>query len=59
MCLFKGGVRVPAFVHSPKYLGSSSGSVFRGLFHIADWYPTLVGFVRQAVKEKFTQDETR
>lgn len=39
--LFEGGVRVPAFLHAPNLL--PKGKVYDGLFHVADWLPTLVG----------------
>ena len=38
--LFEGGLRVPAFVHSP--LVKKPGRVEWGLFHSADWYSTLL-----------------
>ena len=40
--LFEGGVRVPAFVHSPLLAAAARGAVFTGLFHVSDWLPTLV-----------------
>jgi len=40
--LYEGGVRVPAFVHSPLLPPSSVGSVFTDLFHVTDWLPTIV-----------------
>ena len=42
--LFEGGVRVPAFIHAPRYV--PAGATYDGIFHISDWLPTLVeGFV--------------
>ncbi|XP_048582679.1 arylsulfatase B [Nematostella vectensis] len=38
--LFEGGVRVPAFVHG-EMLQRKGGTV-NDLFHVTDWYPTLV-----------------
>jgi arylsulfatase A-like enzyme len=40
---WEGGTRVPAFVHSP--LLESPGRVHRGLFHVVDWFPTLLNAV--------------
>jgi arylsulfatase A-like enzyme len=39
--LWEGGLRVPAFVHSP-LLAARAGTVSRQLFHITDWMPTLL-----------------
>ena len=39
---WEGGCRVPAFVHSPKYLATQAGSTYRGMFHITDWLPTII-----------------
>ena len=38
--LFEGGTRVPGFVHSP--LLAKKGYTSRALFHITDWFPTLL-----------------
>ena len=48
MTPLEGGSRVPAFIYGPEFLKTKSGSVHNGLFHIADWYPTLVSFAQQA-----------
>ncbi|KAI6652563.1 Arylsulfatase J [Oopsacas minuta] len=37
---FEGGIRVPAFVHSP--LIKNPRRIERSLFHVSDWYPTLL-----------------
>lgn len=39
---WEGGVRVPAFVHSMLLNKEMIGSVFKGLMHVTDWFPTLV-----------------
>ena len=44
MSALEGGSRVPAFIYGPKFLKEKSGSTYKGLFHIADWYPTLLSF---------------
>merc|ERR1719231_687954 len=42
--LFEGGVRVPAFIHAPRYV--PAGVTYEGIFHISDWLPTLIeGFI--------------
>ena len=38
--LFEGGLRVPAFVHSP--LLENPGRVEKSLIHVTDWFPTLM-----------------
>lgn len=40
--LFEGGLRVPAFVHSPLIPTARHGVVIDTLFHGTDWLPTLV-----------------
>mmetsp|Transcript_32516 Transcript_32516/g.41593 ORF Transcript_32516/g.41593 Transcript_32516/m.41593 type:complete len:605 (-) Transcript_32516:367-2181(-) len=39
--LWEGGVKVPAFVHSPM-LRHLEGRTFDELFHVTDWLPTIV-----------------
>ena len=39
---YEGGVRVPAFLWSSTLQKRGAGTVFEGLFHVADWFPTLV-----------------
>ena len=41
MYYYDGGVRVPAYVHSPLIPKPLRGSEFTGLFHATDWLPTL------------------
>mmetsp|Transcript_7740 Transcript_7740/g.14562 ORF Transcript_7740/g.14562 Transcript_7740/m.14562 type:complete len:566 (+) Transcript_7740:82-1779(+) len=40
--VWEGGVRVPAFVHSPMFTAAQRGRTYDGYFHVADWLPTLV-----------------
>ena len=40
--LFEGGLRVPAFVHSPLLNQNVRGTTYDDLFHVTDWLPTLV-----------------
>eukprot|EP00618_Florenciella_parvula_P012680 CAMPEP_0119541914 /NCGR_PEP_ID=MMETSP1344-20130328/53251_1 /TAXON_ID=236787 /ORGANISM="Florenciella parvula, Strain CCMP2471" /LENGTH=784 /DNA_ID=CAMNT_0007586015 /DNA_START=147 /DNA_END=2498 /DNA_ORIENTATION=- len=47
--LFEGGMRVPAFVHSPSLIPEAkAGTTYYGMFHIVDWLPTIVEGVMQA-----------
>jgi hypothetical protein len=39
--LWEGGVKVPAFVHSPLLPSARRGATFDGLFSVVDWYATL------------------
>jgi arylsulfatase A-like enzyme len=41
--LFEGGVKVDAFVYSDAFATSLRGSTYTGLFHVSDWFPTIVG----------------
>jgi arylsulfatase A-like enzyme len=40
--LYEGGVKVPGFVHSPLLPAVARGTIHHGLFHVADWLPTIV-----------------
>ena len=47
--LFEGGIKVDSFIYSSKLM--SGGSVYTGLMHISDWFPTilaLAGIVYEA-----------
>jgi len=41
--LFDGGVRVDSFIYSPLLAEEIRGSTFFGLFHVSDWFPTVLG----------------
>ena len=40
--LFEGGVRTIGFVHSPLLPVTRMGQVSHSLFHVSDWFPTLI-----------------
>ena len=40
--LFEGGVRVDAFVYSTKIPESLRGTEYQHLFHVSDWFPTIL-----------------
>lgn len=40
--LFEGGVRVPAFIHSPLLPSSSRGITYDSIVSVTDWLPTLI-----------------
>ncbi|KAK7096143.1 hypothetical protein V1264_005478 [Littorina saxatilis] len=42
--LYEGGTRLPAMIYS-KNLISNPGRVYEGLFHLVDWFPTLLSAV--------------
>lgn len=37
-----GGMRVDAFIHSPLLPASTVGTVYSGLMHVSDWFPTIL-----------------
>ena len=41
---YEGGVRVPAFIHSPKYV-KNPGRIYDNLVHITDWLPTIMHLI--------------
>jgi arylsulfatase A-like enzyme len=44
--LFEGGTRVEAFLYSKKLSVSAKGSSHSGLFHVTDWFPTILEMAR-------------
>jgi arylsulfatase A-like enzyme len=40
--LFEGGVKVDSFIYSPLLPAAVLGTTYNGLFHISDWFPTIV-----------------
>jgi arylsulfatase A-like enzyme len=40
--LFEGGTRVEAFFYSKKLDDSRKGAEVNGLFHVTDWFPTIL-----------------
>eukprot|EP00639_Heterosigma_akashiwo_P018079 CAMPEP_0206387272 /NCGR_PEP_ID=MMETSP0294-20121207/16496_1 /ASSEMBLY_ACC=CAM_ASM_000327 /TAXON_ID=39354 /ORGANISM="Heterosigma akashiwo, Strain CCMP2393" /LENGTH=447 /DNA_ID=CAMNT_0053838591 /DNA_START=65 /DNA_END=1405 /DNA_ORIENTATION=- len=56
--VFEGGVRVNAFVHSPLLPEKARGAGYDGLFHVADWLPTiLLGMVGVDRGQVFADEE--
>lgn len=48
--LFEGGLKVDGFITSPllntnENANSTSHSLFSGLMHISDWFPTILGLI--------------
>mmetsp|Transcript_1658 Transcript_1658/g.2734 ORF Transcript_1658/g.2734 Transcript_1658/m.2734 type:complete len:386 (-) Transcript_1658:115-1272(-) len=41
--LWEGGIRVPAFIHSPILPREMRGRTFQSFFHTSDWLPTIFG----------------
>mmetsp|Transcript_50051 Transcript_50051/g.86072 ORF Transcript_50051/g.86072 Transcript_50051/m.86072 type:complete len:603 (+) Transcript_50051:85-1893(+) len=44
--VWEGGVRVPAFIHSPMIPQSARNQVFEGYFHTSDWFSTIFSMAR-------------
>lgn len=40
--LFEGGIRVDSFIYSPLLPASTAGTVYTGLMHVSDWFPTML-----------------
>jgi arylsulfatase A-like enzyme len=40
--LFEGGSKVDAFVYSKKFNDENRGTSYNGLFHVSDWFPTIL-----------------
>ena len=45
--VYEGGVRVPAFIYGPKDYFPESFD-YRGLFHVSDFYPTIMNIIGRA-----------
>ena len=39
-----GGTKVDAYIYSPLLPTNTAGSKYYGLFHVSDWFPTILGF---------------
>jgi len=46
MSYFEGGVRVPAFIYSPRLSESVQGTVHNGMMHHVDWLATFVSLAK-------------
>jgi arylsulfatase A-like enzyme len=40
--VLEGGTKVDAFVYSPLLSASAAGTLYNNLFHVSDWFPTLL-----------------
>ena len=40
--LYEGGVKVDAFIYSPLIFPTLQGTYYDGLFHVSDWFPTMM-----------------
>jgi len=40
--LYEGGTKVDAFMYSPLISSSLQGSTYDGVFHVSDWFPTIL-----------------
>ena len=47
---YEGGVRSPGFIHAPKLLKPDTD--FSGLFHVSDYFPTLVSIINKISGEE-------
>lgn len=51
--LYEGGVRVPAFANWPGVLDPGE---MKGMMHVVDWYPTLLGLAGVSTKQPLPLD---
>lgn len=51
--LYEGGIRVPGFIHSPKYV-QNPGRIYDKLIHLTDWYPTIMSLA--GIEQASTND---
>ena len=40
--LFEGGSKVDSFIYSPSFYTESSGTIYKNLFHVSDWFCTIL-----------------
>ena len=40
--LYEGGVKVDSFIYSPLIFPTLQGTYYDGLFHVSDWFPTMM-----------------
>jgi hypothetical protein len=61
MGYFEGGVRVPAFLYSPRLLDRAVGTEYAGLMHHVDWLATFVALAQgdsfKGVKDGAASDD--
>ena len=43
--MYEGGVRTPAMLYVPFYAQRNDIRIYKGLFHLVDWGPTLLSLV--------------
>ena len=42
LVLYSGGVKVDSFIYSSLLPSSSRGTVYPGIMHVSDWFPTIL-----------------
>lgn len=57
MSYFEGGVRVPAFIYSPRLSQSVRGTVHDGLMHHVDWLATFVSMAKGEPFEAYREGD--
>jgi len=51
---YEGGVRAPGFIYAPKQLGKNYN--FKGLFHVADFFPTFMAMINATQRIKKAEE---
>ena len=56
--LFEGGVKVESFIYSPMFSSKLQGSSYSNVFHVSDWFPTILDMagVKYSPKSKYALD---
>ena len=56
--LFEGGTKVESFVYSPLFSSKVQGSTYSNVFHVSDWFPTILDMasVKYSPKSKYALD---
>ena len=52
--LYEGGVRVPAFISGKILPSTAGGSLYKPIFHVSDWLPTMFGLIDDSTGDDYS-----